>query len=142
MPLFGKSISLAVLLAIAPSSFAEIFKCIDKTTGKMAFTDQACPDDTSGAYQAVGSTNMDSGFDEADAARRQNARKKEADEFRRGWTSHNKEVAAEAKREIRQRARDQEERTDESERGIIDLEHNAAKRQKDRRDRKLEEENY
>jgi hypothetical protein len=52
-------LSLLAALPMAPDAFAEIFKCVDKATGKTVFTDHACPDDTPGEAQAIGSTNVD-----------------------------------------------------------------------------------
>ena len=56
---FIYTVLLLLLLAVAPDISAEIFKCIDKATGQIAFTDQACPDNTPGNYQPIGSTNID-----------------------------------------------------------------------------------
>ena len=57
----------AVLLAVSQSSFSEIFKCVDKTTGRTAFTDKACPDDTPGVHQSIGSANIDGGYADPEA---------------------------------------------------------------------------
>ena len=56
---FAQLAVLMLLPAIALPTSAEIFKCIDKATGQIAFTDQACPDNTPGNYQPIGSTNID-----------------------------------------------------------------------------------
>lgn len=56
---FAQLAVLLLLPVIALHTSAEIFKCIDKSTGQMAFTDQACPDNTPGNYQPIGSTNID-----------------------------------------------------------------------------------
>jgi len=44
---------------------AEIFKCIDESTGKMTFTDTACPDKGTGTYVPVKPTNLDTANTEA-----------------------------------------------------------------------------
>lgn len=56
---FGKVAGSLVLLAIPPSSMAEISKCVDKATGEITFTDQACADNMPGAHQRIGSMNID-----------------------------------------------------------------------------------
>ena len=50
---------LLLALCIAGNSTAEISRCVDSVTGKVSFTDQACPDKTPGNHQPVGSTNID-----------------------------------------------------------------------------------
>lgn len=46
-------------LCVAGNAIAEISRCVDSVTGKVSFTDQACPDKTPGNHQAIGSTNID-----------------------------------------------------------------------------------
>lgn len=50
---------LLVSLSFAGNSLAEISKCVDPATGKVSFTDHACPDKTPGYHQPIGSTNID-----------------------------------------------------------------------------------
>ena len=50
---------LLLALCFTGNSMAEISRCVDSITGKVSFTDQACPDKTPGNHQAVGSTNID-----------------------------------------------------------------------------------
>ena len=50
------------LLLFVPFASAEIYKCVDEVTGKMTFTDTACPDKTAGGYVPVGTANRDSGY--------------------------------------------------------------------------------
>lgn len=51
-----------VLLTITPSARAQIFKCLDGVTGKITFTDVACPDKGTGDYIPVELANGDSGY--------------------------------------------------------------------------------
>ena len=45
------------LLVLSTSVSGEVFKCVDKTTGKLTFTDRACPDKGFGDYVPVGPAN-------------------------------------------------------------------------------------
>ena len=54
-----KVVFFLIFWGISQSSFTEVFKCLDESTGKLTFTDQACPDNKPGAYQPVDSTNID-----------------------------------------------------------------------------------
>jgi len=60
---FFKLIGFLAILAIAPDSTGDVFKCVDKSTGKMTFTDHACPNDQLGQTQGVRPANSDSGYD-------------------------------------------------------------------------------
>ena len=60
--LFSKAVPLLVLLFFSTGSAAQVFKCVDKATGKTSFTDKACPDKTPGAHIPVSNTNSDAGY--------------------------------------------------------------------------------
>jgi hypothetical protein len=53
---------LASLVVFCSSVFAQVFKCVDKATGKTTFTDTACPDKGTGNYVPVKPSNSDSGY--------------------------------------------------------------------------------
>jgi hypothetical protein len=78
-------VSLLAALSMAPDAFAEIFKCVDKATGKVAFTDHACPDDTPGKSQPVGSTNVDTDSGAPNKAGTQTVRKESPSTGRHQW---------------------------------------------------------
>ncbi len=46
---------------MANIAHAEVFKCVDESTGKTTFTDTACPDKRAGNYIPVRTANGDSG---------------------------------------------------------------------------------
>ena len=50
---------------VANTAHAEVFKCVDKSTGKTTFTDTACPDKGTGTYVPVKPTNLDTANTEA-----------------------------------------------------------------------------
>jgi len=52
----------ASLITFSPGSLGQVFKCVDEATGKMTFTDTACPDKGTGDYIPVAPTNADSGY--------------------------------------------------------------------------------
>ena len=70
---FAPAAALVGLLAISPSALAEVYKCVDEATGKMTFTDSACPDKGTGDYVPVGPANSDSGYESDRAFNRQHA---------------------------------------------------------------------
>jgi len=94
-------------LSFTPVSVAEIFKCVDEATGKLAFTDQACPNDQSGKHQPVGSRNFDGGFNSSAAALARQRREAEESELLQDWQTHNSELKQVLERE---RAKEEEER--------------------------------
>jgi len=49
------------LFVFSPASVADVFRCVDEATGKVAFTDKDCPDKTAGVYIPVKPANADSG---------------------------------------------------------------------------------
>ena len=59
---------------------AEVFKCRDEATGKITFTDTACPDKGTGDYVPVGQANSDSGYTSGRARQRQQADRQRAEE--------------------------------------------------------------
>lgn len=88
-----KVVGLLVLLAFAPVSIAEVFKCVDAVTGKMAFTDHACPNNQPGQHHSVGDTNSDSGYDSDATSRAEVNRNIGESEHRQNWQGHNAVVA-------------------------------------------------
>ncbi len=97
MPTSTKLVSAVALVGvlICPSSvFAEVFKCIDEATGKMTFTDVACPDKGTGDYVPVKSANGDSGYPSAaDGLQRQSQIIKSTTQPTSPTTSRQNEVA-------------------------------------------------
>lgn len=90
---------LLVILSIAPDSFAEIFKCVDETTGKIAFTDHACPDDTPGEYQPTGTTNADTRSASPNRAGSGALRNEKGPTGSQKWVGRAKEVGTQQKPE-------------------------------------------
>jgi Domain of unknown function (DUF4124) len=109
--LVRKTISLLVLLSICTTASAEVFKCVDKATGKMSFTDKACPNSQPGSHQAVSSTNGDSGYNGQAVAAAKERRELDQEKFRDDWQSHNTDVsskqASEKAKRDRERAKNQ-----------------------------------
>ena len=52
----------AMVFLIAGIAHAEVFKCVDPSTGQMTFTDTACPDKGTGDYVPVQPANGDSAY--------------------------------------------------------------------------------
>lgn len=94
--LFFKTAALLGLLSFSVGSPAEVFKCVDKATGKMAFTDKACPDNTTGDYLPVGKTNSDAGYDSNATSREKQIRNAADNANRSKWQQHNSQVSNEA----------------------------------------------
>lgn len=100
---FAIAAALASLLVISPSALAEVFKCVDATTGKVTFTDVACPDKGSGDYVHVRPTNVDAGYSAGDQRRQSQSQSSDDQKGKPAWLRSANRVAAEQEAEARQR---------------------------------------
>jgi len=92
----------------------EIFRCIEKASGEVTFTDTACPGKGAGDSVPVGPANVDSGYPtEEEITERREQRQKEQAEHRQAWIRQNEEAAERervriAEQEARRFARERE----------------------------------
>ena len=69
------SLIITVLFLVSNVAHAEVFKCISESTGKVTFTDTACPDKGTGDYVPVKPANVDSVYTSTgDGSQRQSQR--------------------------------------------------------------------
>lgn len=54
-------IILVLVFLMSATAHAQVFKCVDPATGKMTFTDKACPNQGTGDYVPIAPANGDSG---------------------------------------------------------------------------------
>lgn len=95
------AIALLALGVFSSTATGEIFKCIEKSTGEVTFTDTACPGREAGHPVLVGPANVDSGYpSEEEIAERRGQRQKEQEEHRQAWMKQNEEAAEQEKARI------------------------------------------
>lgn len=96
------SLVLGACVALSAShTVAAVYKCEDAAGGVM-FTDQACPDQVTGAVIDVPTTNVDSGYDRQAQLKVSTRAKQQSRAFRNKWQAHNARVEdQQAKPEIR-----------------------------------------
>ena len=92
---FHKLFCLATFLTLAPHSAAEVFKCVDKSTGKVSFTDQACPNDQQGESQNVRPANDDSGYETKVTSQEKDGVASQKNTSNPGWQSRKEYIKSE-----------------------------------------------
>lgn len=92
----------AYALLLSPASLAAVYQCAD-ASGGVIFTDQACPDKAAGAIVEVASANIDYGYDRRAASKVRSRATEQANQFRRGWQTHNAQMSKLADKPERRR---------------------------------------
>ena len=92
-----------VVLTIAPTSLAEVYKCVNEATGRVTFSDKDCPSRTAGESISVGNTNSDFVYEKSAEQRLREKHEHQEAEYQKAWRERNEEATREANLQEAQR---------------------------------------
>ena len=104
---FSRLVSFLLMLVIAPTSLAEVYKCVHEVTGRVSFSDKDCPNKTAGKSISVGNTNSDFVYEKSAEEKLREKHERQEAEYQKAWRERNEQAAREANLREAQRLRKQ-----------------------------------